>query len=248
MEGDSYLGEMAAGIIYMLAGIRLGLLGRRTREIPERLLGASFLFIGFSGFVYSLSSVEVFRSFWTPINFTARIAYLPGTMLVAVFTARVFRPKDAWARWLIWGLAALIVAGVGGSVLRGDWEGFSLSNAGFWLEWVGYTVPFGWASGEAFRQYRQARRRVSVGLCEPSVCNRMFLWSLFGAVQFASCVVVIGQYAAYERENVFSSTWDWLYSGASLAALVVMWIAFFPPKVYLRWINAAAARSNPIAD
>lgn len=248
MEGDSYLGEMVAGIIYMLAGIRLGLLGLRTREIPERLLGASFLFIGFSGFVYSLSSIEIFRSFWTPINFIARVAYLPGTMLVAVFTARVFRPNDGWARRLLWGLVALVVAGVGGSVLRGDWEGFSLSNAGFWLEWVGYTVPFGWAAGEAFSQYLQARRRVSVGLCEPSVCNRMFLWSLFGAIQFVSNLVVIGQYAAFERENVFSSTWDLLYSGVVTSALVVMWTAFFPPRFYLRLINAGAARFNPAAD
>jgi Na+-driven multidrug efflux pump len=65
----------------------------------------------------------------------------------------------------------------------------------------------------------------------------MLLWSLFGVIQFLGCVVIIGQYAAYERENVFSSTWDFLYSGTTLAALLVMWIAFFPPKIYLRWIN-----------
>ena len=248
MEGDAYLGELVAGIIYMLAGTRLVLLGLRTRETPERLLGLSFLFIGLSGVVYGFAVVELFRPFWTPLNFIARVAYLPGSMLVAFFTARVFRPNEGWARWLIWGLGALVVAGVGGSVLSGDLEGFSLDNPGFWLEWIGYTVPFGWAAGEAFHQYLQARRRVKVGLCEPSVCNRMLLWSLFGVFQFASSVVVICQYAAFEREQVWSSTWDLLYSGTITSALIVMWIAFFPPKFYVRWINAGAAKPGSALD
>ena len=248
MEGDSYLGELIAGIIYMLAGVRLALLGARTREIPERLLGASFMFLGLSGVVYGLASAEPLRSFWTPLNFIARIAYLPGSVLIAVFTVRVFRPDSRGARWLVWGIVGLIVAGVSGSVLRGDWEGFSLGNVGFWLEWVGYSTPFGWAATEAFHQYSRARRRVSLGLCDPSACNRMFLWSLFGAVQYVSCVIVLGQYAAYERENVFSSTWDFLYSGTMISALIVMWIAFFPPKFYLRWLNARAVSPGSALD
>ncbi len=219
------------------------LLGVRTGEAPERLLGASFLFYGVSGVLYSIAAFESLAAFWTPLNFAARVAYLPSAVLVAVFTARVFRPGDRWARWLVRGVAVLLVAGVGGSALKGDWEGFSLSNVWFWLEWVGYTLPFGWAAAEALHQYLQARRRVSVGLCEPSVCNRMFLWSLYGLIQMLSNVVVIGQYAAYERENVFSSAWDFLYGGTILAALVVMWFAFFPPKIYLRWIN----RTTPVS-
>jgi hypothetical protein len=241
LEGNSYLGELSAGIIYVLAGARLALLGIRTGEAPERFLGASFAMFGTSAILYSLAELETFNDFWTPLYFAARVAYLPGSVLIAVFTARVFRPDDGWARWLVWGVAVLAAAGVGGSALQGDWEGLSLSSAGFWLEWTSYALPFGWAAAEAFLQYRQARRRVSIGLCEPSVCNRMFLWSLFGVIQLAGCFAVIGQYAAYERENLFSSTWDFLYSGTILAALIAMWLAFFPPKFYVRWVNGAAA-------
>ncbi len=240
MEGNAYLGELSAGIIYLLAGARLVRLGLRSAEIPERLLGTSFIMIGLSGILYSLPDIELFSAFETPIFFAARVAYLPGCMLVALFTARVFRSGQRWASGLVYGLTAMVITGVGGSVAHGDWEGFSLGNGWFWLEWVGYTIPFGWAAIEAFQQYRQARRRVSIGVCEPSVCNRMFLWSLFGAIQFSSCVIVLGQYAAYERENVFTSTWDLLYSSATLAALIVIWLAFFPPRIYVRWINAAS--------
>jgi hypothetical protein len=248
VEADSYLGELTAGIIYLLAGVRLLLLGVRTGETPERLLGANFVMFGISGVLYSVAVFEIVSAFETQVFFAARIAYLPGAVLLAVFTARVFRPDVRWAKWLVWSLVALMATGVGGSVARGDLEGFSLSNGWFWLEWVGYTLPFGWAAVEAFNQYLQARRRVSVGLCEPSVCNRMFLWSAFGAAQFVGCLFVLGQYAAYERENVFSSTWDLLYSGAALVALIVMWIAFFPPKFYLHWLNSGAAKIESASE
>jgi len=248
LEGNAYLGELLAGIIYLLAGARLTLLGIRTGEAPERFLGASFMMFGVSGILYSLPEIEIFSDIQTPLYFAARVAYLPASVLIAVFTVRVFRPDERWARWLVRGVVVLVVAGVGGSAMRDDWEGFSLDNDWFWLEWVGYTLPFGWAAAEAFRQYRQARRRVRIGLCEPSVCNRMFLWSLFGVIQFAGCIAVIGQYAAYERENLFSSTWDILYGGTILAALVAMWMAFFPPRIYVRWINGAASEPKSAVD
>jgi hypothetical protein len=248
LEGNAYLGELSAGIIYLLAGARLALLGIRTGETPERFLGAGFMMSGASGILYCLPDFEIFGDYWTPLFFAARVAYLPCAVLIAAFTARVFRPDDGWARWLVWGVAVLAAAGVGGSALQGDWEGFSLNSGWFWLEWTSYTLPYGWAAAEAFLEYRQARRRVRIGLCKPSVCNRVFLWSLFGVIQFASCFVVIGQYAAYGRENLFSSTWDFLYSGTMLVALLVMWIAFFPPKIYVRWINGATTQTESASD
>jgi hypothetical protein len=248
MEGNAYLGELSAGIIYLLAGARLVRLGLRSGEIPERLLGTSLIMIGLSGILYSLPDIQLFSAYETPLFFAGRVIYLPGCMLVALFTARVFRSEHRWATGVVCGLSAMVVTGVGGSVANGDWDGFSLESDWFWFEWVGYTLPFAWAAVEAFHQYRRARRRVSIGVCEPSVCNRMFLWSLFGVIQFTSCVIVLGQYAAYERENVFTSTWDLLYSSATLAALIVMWLAFFPPRVYVRWINAASVRRAPADD
>jgi len=248
LEENAFLGELSAGVIYLLAGVRLLLLGRRTGEAPERFLGASFAMIGISGILYCLPEFEVFRVFQTPMFFAARVSYLPGSLLIAVFTAHVFRSDARWARWLVWGTAGMAAGGVTGSVLQGDWEGFSLENTGFWFEWAGYTLPFCWAAAEAFPQYRRARRRVKMALCEPSVCNRMLLWSLFGVAQLTSCCMVIGQYAAFERENVFSSTWDTLYSISMLTALVVMWVAFFPPKLYIRWINRSIAQAGIDGD
>jgi hypothetical protein len=90
LEGNSYLGELSAGIIYLLAGARLVLLGIRTDETPERFLGASFMMFGASGILYCLPEFEIFSDFWTPLYFAGRVIYLPGSVLIAVFTARAF--------------------------------------------------------------------------------------------------------------------------------------------------------------
>ncbi len=44
MEDHAYIGELLAGIVYLIAGVRLFWLGQRTGEVPEKLLGVAFLF------------------------------------------------------------------------------------------------------------------------------------------------------------------------------------------------------------
>ena len=122
----------------------------------------------------------------------------------------------------------------------GSWEGFSISNSWFWFEWVGYTLPFGWAGAEAFVQYRQARRRMPLGLCDPLVCNRYLLWSLFGALQVSLSLILLPQYAEYETSNQFTQTWDTLYGAVEIVSLVMIWLVFFPPVFYRHWIDGAA--------
>ncbi len=194
MADHAYIGELLAGIVYLIVGVRLFRLGQRTREVPERLLAAMFLLSGASYIVYSMVYLPGLESLWTPLSFAGRVIYIGPPILLAVFTRQVFRPEGPWAAWLVYGIAALMIGGVGGSALGGDWEGFSPSNGWFWLEWVGFTVPFCWAGTEAFVQYRQARRRVRLGLCAPGVCNRYLLWALFGSVQICAVLVILPQY------------------------------------------------------
>lgn len=240
MEGHAYLGELLGGVVYLIAGFRLARLGQRTGEAPERLLGATFLCMGVSAGFYVSSAFPVFASLWTPLNFVGRVTYLPVAVMLVLFTARVFRPNEHWTAWFAWGIAALLLVGVGGSVLAGDWEGFSISKRWFWLEWLGMTLPFGWAGAEALLQHVRARRRVRLGLSERMVCNRLLLWALFGALQVGSCLVLIPQYAQYERDNLFTATWDMLYAACVIGSVVMVWLVFFPPVVYRRWIAGAA--------
>jgi hypothetical protein len=241
MEDQAYIGELIAGITYLIAGVRLFRLGSRSGEVPERLLGAAFLFMGVSAACYVLPVFSAFASRWTPLNLAGRLTFLPATFMLALFTRHVFRPDTRWGGWLVWGIAVLLVTGVGGSVSGGDLEGFSISNRWFWLEWVGFTIPFGWACTEALIQYRQARRRVQLALCEPLVCGRYLLWALFGALQASSSLVLLPMYAEYETTSQFTATWDALYGACIIASLVTIWLAFFPPAFYRNWMNGFSA-------
>ena len=240
MEGHAYLGELIGGIVYLIVGFRLLRLGGRTGEAPERLLGAIFLFMGLSAVLYVLPTFPILAAQWTPLTFAGRVSYLPVPVMLVLFTGRVFRPDERWTDWLAWGTVALLLGGVGGSVLVGDLEGYSISNRWFWLEWLGFTWPFGWAGAETLAQHVRARRRVRLGLSERMVCNRFLLWALFAGLQLCSCLVLIPQYAQYQRDNLFTATWDMLYGASVIASLVMIWLVFFPPVVYRRWIAGAA--------
>ncbi len=239
MEDHAYIGELLAGIVYLIAGIRLLRLSQRTGEAPERLLGAAFLAVGVSAGLYVLPNLSPFESLWAPLNFAGRVAYIPAAVMLALFTRRVFRPAERWGGWLVWGSAILLAIGVGGSAVGGDWEGFSISSGWFWLEWVGYTLPFCWAASETFAQYRQARRRVRLGLCDPLVCNRYLLWALFGTLQVCLSLVLLPQYSEYESTNQFTAMWDALYGIIEIFSLVTIWLVFFPPAFYQRWIQGS---------
>jgi len=240
MEDHAYIGELLAGVVYLVASVRLLRLGRRTGEAPEQLLGATFLFMGVSAVFYVLPVFSTFESLWTPLTFAGRVAFLPAAIMLALFTRLVFRADTKWGAWLVWGSAILLVTGVGFSALEGDWEGYSIRSHWFWFEWVGFTLPFGWAGSEAFAQYRLARRRLDLGLCDPPTCNRYLLWALFGALQTCSSLVLLPMYTEYETTNQFTATWDALYGASIIASLVMIWLVFFPPAFYRNWINSRA--------
>jgi hypothetical protein len=241
MGDHAYIGELIAGIFYLVVGARLARLGARTGETPERLLAGMFFVSGLSYLVYEIPLIIDTESLWTPLNFAGRLLYVPAPVLLAAFTRRVFRPDGSWAAWLVYGTAALMVGGVAGSAIVGEWEGFSISNGWFWLEWSGYTVPFAWAGAEAFIQHRHARRRWRLGLTEPMVCNRLMLWSLFGLIQACASLVILQQYASYAAQNQFALTWDLLVGALEMLSLGTIWLVFFPPVWYRGWIGRAAA-------
>ena len=248
MEDYAYIGELLTAIFYLALGARLLKLASRTRQVPERLLGALFLFSSASYFAYVSPMLLHEDSLWTPLNFLGRVLYLPVPALLAAFTREAFRPDSRWAAWLVWLSVILPVAGVGGSALVGDWEGYSLSNPGFWGEWVGYTFPFGWAGVEAFIQYANARRRREHGLSDPVVCNRYWLWGIYAVLTVIVSLLILPMYAHYARHGEFAAIWDRLVGAVEIASIAAIWVVFFPPVFYRRWIQGSAPAAMAMDD
>ena len=244
MEEHAYIGELISAFIYLFAGMRLLQLSSRSGEVPERLLGAMFLVTGASFILYDLPIILDSESLWTPLSFAGRVVFLGAPVLLAVFTRRVFRPEGAWGTWMVYGCAILLATGVGGSVWTGDLEGFTVSSPWFWAEWAGITIPYAWAGVEALAHHHRARRRLRLGLCDPLICNRYLLWGFFGAMQVLVCVAAVPSYATYEQEGAFAATWDMLISAGEIFSLALIWLIFFSPAVYRRWINGNTPAAN----
>jgi hypothetical protein len=241
VEDQAYVGELISALVYLYAGFRLLRLASRSGELPERLLGLMFVVNGAALILYDIPIILSDESLWTPLTLAGRITYLPAPVILALFTRRVFRQEGVCAAWIPRATAILEIVGVGGSILNGDLEGYAVDSPWFWAEWTGYTLPCVWASVEAFLQYRSARRRLALGLCDPLVCNRFLLWGWFAAIQFLGWVGVIPQYIEYEHEGVFTPTWDVLLSAGEIISLALIGLVFFSPNVYRRWIGRAAS-------
>jgi hypothetical protein len=240
MDESSYIGSVIAGLAFLVAGVRLGRLSLRTREAPERLLGVTFLLWGAAYFVWMLPVALADESMTLPCFAASRLFNVFGVVTSALFMRVVFRSHERWAWWLVAGLTFCLLVGLGGSISVGDWEGVDPYNPWWWLEKSAAVVSVLWICFEGFSQYRMARQRLRLDLCDALVCNRYLLWGLVGAIWTIWEVAAVVQLIEYQITQVWSATMDLLVGGLEIGAIALIWLVFFPPAAYRRWINRAA--------
>jgi len=206
-----------------------------------RIIGATFLLWGLSYLLYNLPFAISTQMLVPPLFFMGRVAYDLGALAIAVFTCRVFRAGAGWARAVLALMLLSILIGLVSSAALGDWEGTDVrGNPWFWAEWLGITVPPVWMGVEGLLEYASARRRRTLGLCDPILCNRFLLWSLMGLFVVVSNLAVLPQYLEYQQAARFSVVWDAVLGWLEIFTVVVIWLVFWPPILYRRWIDAAA--------
>jgi hypothetical protein len=241
MDQIMYITQFAVCLAYFTICVRLLRLSQRSGETPERLLGVAFLVWGFSYLFYYPAYYGLEEgSLQSAFFFASGFADDLGTLALALVTRCVFRNRERWATWLVWSIGLCLAAGVGGSIWIGDWEGVSpLSNPWFWFEISGDVAAMSWIATEGFCEYRKARQRRRLDLCDPIVCNRYLLWGLSGVIWILYDGAIIWQYSDYELTQYWSPALDSLVSALGTAAVAVIWFVFFPPAFYRRWIQLA---------
>jgi hypothetical protein len=211
---------------------------------PWAGLGLYFALTGVSYLLYELPLFLELPSLVTPMFFAGRVVYALAIVPLVLFMRLVFHPGERWASWLAWTSALCLFAGLFFSALSGDLEGMTLSNGWFWVEWVGYTVPFGWVAIDSLLSHSNAVRRARIGLCEAVVVNRYLLWAVFGALQVAVSLAFIPMYSSVSQESLIAAWADALVGGLELASLTLIWFVFFPPLAYRRWLAGIAQTSR----
>jgi hypothetical protein len=244
MEANAYLFELLAALAYCGVAVRLLRLAARTRQRPERMLGVYFAASGISYLLYETPLVLAREDWQTPAFFAGRVLYDVALLPFLLFLIDLFHRGQRWAVWLAATDLALLFAGLSASIWTGDYEGLSVGHIGFWCEWMGYTFPFAWLAAVALAGHRQARRRVRIGLVAPLVANRYLLWGLFAVLQVAISGVLIAMYAEYAADGAFSFWADTAVGTLEMGSIGTLYLVFFSPRAYRRWL---AARTEAVA-
>jgi hypothetical protein len=242
MESPSFLvwiGFAAFFFVSLIVGVRLLLLARRTRELPELLIGVGVLGIGPVGFGCSVVGTALV----TQRPEIAGVAFVLGSLAISagvlakfVFNWRVYHPRSELARGLV-GLVALLLLGV--TAYRSFWYGFAPGDPSAAPQLVQSGLLIGallWGSFEAIRYWLLMKRRAKLGFADAVVANRFFLWGLgAGAAGLgAGLGTVVGMVTGMSQMQV-----PWVVASSSahgFVAAVAISLAFVPPGAYVRWV------------
>jgi hypothetical protein len=249
MELVAAIGGLSFVLASLVVGLRLLLLARRTRELPEFAIGLALFLMG--GIGYPLTAIARLA---TPLPDEARggifalsmLCSLVGMLGVCVFNQRVFRPGQAIARAVVAGVAGLEIGflihqGVSPGILAA-----ALRNEGLGLRlFTGmHAVPIAWAAYESFRYARLLSRRARVGLAEPVIVDRMRLWAIS---MLAALAINLASTSASFRGVDLAATPSGalLIAPLGLIAAGCTWLAFLPPEAYLRRVGARFSANGP---
>lgn len=239
-------------LVTCAAGLTLGarLLGvwSRTKRAPELSLGVTALASSLSAPLLlgmrQLPGGEAHVLFF-PLRATG-LAMLAVSAIALYFGFwRVFRPADAWAKALAIGGSALLV--VWWSILLATGESGLVPTDEGWLQPTLYNVgrmaAYAWGIFECFRYQGLLERRIEIGLAEPALAHRFWLWGWSNlAMLFGVGVTLV----ANDVMAVHPLAWPaglFALSASGVFAALAIWIAFFPPRFYARAFEARRQRA-----
>ena len=245
MDVLAAIGGGAFVLASLVLGLRLMALARRTRGLPEFILGFALFAMG--GLGYPLLAVAMQATGLPPATRTALAVVQMllsgvGMVSIACFTWRVFRPTSRWASMLVGGVGgayglAFAVQGLGPGFFA-----FLLDPAGPWHVSTFFGIGvMGWAGAESLRYHRMLRKRIGLGLADPVVADRFRLWAI--AILVACTISVV----SVVLERVFGIPVAGSAAGAlavgplGLVAAGTLWLAFLPPAAYVARVRARAS-------
>ncbi len=225
-------------------GAHLIVLSARTRKAPELLLGLSFILalIGNVIIVGVIDSRYVEEPGGPNLARLGTVFLASGFAFMAAFNARVFRPGVNWAIGLAWllGGGLFVVETVTWAAIEGMEGYYALFGVKFGLRIAIYV----WSAAEAFRYYRLMIIRMRHGLADAVLANRFLLWGI------ASCLALL-VVAAFDVADILgfrTPEGDLLETIGSLIgapATALVWLTFFPPAAYRRYILGRFRASKP---
>ena len=231
-------------ITSLVVSVRLVVLWRKTRKLPELLLATAMFSCGFLAYAVA-TALKLLTSGSTDLRLPLSVTMLTieciGIVALIGFALQVFHRGKKWAMAVALLLCALLIAAVSAEVLTGEILRYSDSTP-----MAGPYIPLGlaargsgptWMAFECFRYHAKLRRQRALGLVPRLVVDRVLAWGIGIGASAIAYAFAIGHRLVYGtglRDH------DWALSTVSVLALVsslCIAFAFFPPKRYRRWAS-----------
>lgn len=236
---------MLAGLL--ATGIRLVLAARRTRGVPEWTIGVGTL-TGAVGGILETTSIRLVESGGDAhtaflIQAAARMLYMLGSAFLLVAFWKIYHAPRAWARALAVGGSAIVLSigaywaagGVHTTVSGPDLRGFVYQAV--------RASVYVWGVWSGLWYYAQLRKRMRLGLADPVIAQQVLLWAIASATAIGlTGTIVVYQYGFGFSPLDATSGMAWL-AGFGFVTGTTLYLAFFPPSFYRRWIIAHATRA-----
>ena len=221
--------------------IKTFMVWRRTRGLPELLLGTMLVTATVLGYPLAVASSRISPSDLWFVHFLSQSLFTVGYACLLLFTLRVFRPNAAWAKGLagVTLLALVATAIVYGIELAG--ENPRRPNEMKVLTFLStgaIGVSYFWTTFESLSYYRQLRLRMKLGLAQASVANRVLLW---GMMSMAAGLAVIISAATMLAGSFMTAGVITMMSVLGLVHAGCLFFAFHPPAWYRSWLESGAA-------
>jgi hypothetical protein len=230
--------------VSLVVGIRLMLIWSRTRGMPELLLGGMLLLTAGIGYPFQIMGTQLQNAAAIPLYLLGYVGASGGVALLYVFTGRVFRGQEKWARVLVWGCIAALTVNSAMRIQEVLVSQDTRLDAGSMgkLMFQGSTVAFAflWTAWESLRHHAMMKRRGRLGLADPALANRFLLWgsmALFSSVgTILNCVAVSMHIDVMNDPGVLFAS-----SLSSLGQAVLLLLALMPPRWYLDYVRSRSA-------
>jgi hypothetical protein len=237
---------LLSSVLGTIVGARILRRSRHANAEAERWMGLALLFVWLGGFpLFVVASVAPDATLRFAAVALAVICGNSGVACIFAFTRRVFRPEVGWLRAALAVPFLGLVAGSAGMAAsyweaRDSLDGMLAAGRGWSLLANNVAnVAFVWTAAESFRYWSLLRKRVPLGLADPLVANRFFLWGLFAAGTATGNVVNV--FLVLSGQRVLEASWAFVATTVvTMASIGALWLAFHPPQGYVRLVRARA--------
>ncbi len=230
MQASSEVMMLATCVIAIYVGLRTLWIFTHTRGLAELFIGVNVISVAIGGLVLTvvgITSQQDESGYSTPV-YKVGIAFLALHLIAIYFgTWKIFRPSSRVVAVACMLMLAPICF----------WYVMASEHAGtMWVRPVLFQTLRGlgmtWGAFECFHHADKLRRQASLGLADPMMAHRFWLWAIGATSALFVCTLELMGWGLGEAAFSAPPAGLMVTAGLGLFGASSVALAFFPPRAY----------------